>query len=157
MMEENYQFDKIDIKQANTEFMLRTEIEELTGFACEWLLQVEQCYDLLERSRLYFDFKDLQDDFEDFKGKLTVKDRFSLKGFSVGIVRKTLVFLLKRAGQLLDIYGKSQIQTLFPSMMLLMYSVVGGVGMPWALKLPKTNVAVIVGALLGPMLLNNAA
>lgn len=146
MVEENYQFDNMSVQQANTEYMLRTETEELMGFACEWLLQVEQCYDLLERGRLYFDFKDLEEDFEDVKEKLTVKDRFSLKGFSVGIVRKTLVFLLKRASQLLDIYGKSQIQALFPSMFLLVCSMVGGVGMPWALKLPKTNLAVAVSS-----------
>lgn len=60
MLEENYQFDKIDMKKANSEFMLRTEIEELTGFACEWLLQVELCYDLIDRCRLYFDFHDLE-------------------------------------------------------------------------------------------------
>jgi hypothetical protein len=92
---------------------------------------------------MYFDF-DLKPEYENVKDKLTTKNKFSFKGFSMGIMRKTLVFLLKRASQLLDIYGKSQIQTLFPTMLLMMYSVVGGAGMPWALKLPRMNVAVIV-------------
>lgn len=150
MLEENYQFDKLDLKQANSEFMLRTEIEELIGFACEWLLQVELCYDLLDRSRLYFDFKDLEEDYETVKDRLTAKNKFTLSGFSAGIIRKTLVFLLKRASQLLDIYGKSQIQSLFPSMLLLVYSMVGSTAIPWALKLPRMNIAVIVSLFCKP-------
>lgn len=33
---------------------VETEIEEMTGFACEWLLQVELTCDLVERASMYY-------------------------------------------------------------------------------------------------------
>jgi hypothetical protein len=96
----------------------------------------------VERASLYFGIA-LKGTYEDFKDKLTSKDKFSMTGASLGLLRKSFVFLLKRVAQLLDIYGKSQIQTLFPSLFLMVFSVVGG-SVPWAIKLPKLSTAVLV-------------
>lgn len=115
----------------------------MTGFACEWLLQVELTYDLAERAGLYFGIG-FKGDYEDVKDKLTAKEKFSMTGASLGLLRKSLVFLLKRVAQLLDIYGKSQIQTLFPSLFLVVFSVAGG-SFPWSFNLPKLNSVVVVG------------
>jgi hypothetical protein len=57
MFSENYEFDKLDFKEINTEYKVRTEIEELLNVAAEWLIQLERTQDLLERVELYFDVR----------------------------------------------------------------------------------------------------
>lgn len=84
------------------------------------------------------------------------QEKWTIGGYSLGLMKKSLVFLLKKAASLLDSYGKSQIQTLFPTILLVVYSVAGG-GLPWALRLPKMNIGIIIGALLGPMVLNSVS
>lgn len=93
--------------------------------------------------------------YDSLKEKLMQPEKWTFAGYSLGLMKKSFVYLLKKVASLLDSYGKSQIQTLFPTILLVVYSVVGGAGLPWALRLPKMNIGIIIGALLGPMVLNS--
>jgi len=157
VFQKHYNLPKeVDSKQVK-EVDAYKEMYNLSVIISMWSVEIELCSDLIERAILYGLYKpadEKKDIIEKLKRDKSLKNKFTLQGFSKKLLRIVLSKLIQRLSSFFSAKGISFTSISWGACQGLLYYLMGQAALPWTLFVGHISIPWICGGFLATKLLD---
>jgi len=157
VFQKHYNLPKeIDAKQIK-ETDAYKEMYNLSVIVSMWSVEVELCSDLIERSILYGLYQpddEKKDVIEKLKRDKSLKNKFTLQGFSKKLMRVIISKLIQRMSSFFYAKGVTFSSISWAACQGLVYYLMGQAALPWTLLVANVSIPWICGGFLATKLLD---